>query len=580
VSLSGSRWAGNRWAGAPLAGVSLSGDAGAETSIAFDVPGSTAYPADLFHVRRGLVGGSLARAWVAFDHDGTTYVPTIRHGGSYADPVEFVASLTGATAVEVDLGASDATPEDVADAIVLALDGEGIAAVAEEAVDGRWRVTVTGPGVGNLVIPPDVDTSDESLRGMWGAPRDDWGGGGDGQDLNQNGGTGGTGSVHLGQVGTAGRVIGVYLWTRTDTVATDIRLWASTGPAYSATPGQMTTLSQGRETIQGFGCTVFDAVAFGASDELWAHYRSNTATAGIRFRAFAQTPVGRGQLGSGEVLVWDTTASASAATAAGATYTPTADATFNIYVMIGVVFEVPDGDGNYPANGRLTLLVGDHNPDVNHGTQFDADAATLTGECTAHRIELPDWPQMRLTTLSRVVAAIGADEDSRAAVYSWADLDLPSTTPATRIADLGPMDIDAVGRNTLDVGDGLEIGSDAVAERTIGFTFNYIRDGGDPTTYALPVFLEPTGDGSWLDAWTDDREAWHDYVAGACGIASGPSGVIEYRTRVSAGNTGMPTTWGATYPATYATDASDDSPPAIPLDQAVYIVDGITQVEL
>ena len=315
-----------------------------------------------------------------------------------------MASLASATHIPVDLGSSSRSASYVASAVVTALDGAGVTGAS------AIGATVTIDAASNLTIPPTVDTTDTSLRGMWGSQRDDWGDGGAGQALNQNGGTGGTGSVHLGQVGTAGRVLGVYLWTRTDTVAMVGRLAASTGPVYSTSPGAMTLLSQGTASIQGFGGIVHEAVAFGATDRLWAQYASDTATAGIRYRAHGATPVGRGQMGAGEALIWDTTRSASSATAFGASYTPTVDATFGIYVAIGIVFEIPNASGNYPANGSMRVRIGDQNDDPNHGTQFPVDPSIIDGETTHHRMRWPNWTETILSTVTRTVGDIEADD--------------------------------------------------------------------------------------------------------------------------------------------------------------------------
>jgi hypothetical protein len=547
--------------------------------IAFTCPGSDAFPVDMFHLRRGLVGGTLARSWLAWTDtvDGLR-VMDLEHGGSAADPTTFVASLASAIRTPVVLDAGTQTPAQVAASIAAALVLDGVQASADGA-------TVTIAGATDLVVPPAVDMTDESLRGMWGGQRDDWGDGAAGHSVNQNGGTGGTGNVHLGQIGTAGRILGVYLWTRTDTVATVVRLAASTGPAYSTTPGAMTPLMQGVATIQGFGGIADAAVSFGATDRIWAQYRSNTATAGIRFRAHGGTPVGRGQLGAGEVLVWDTTSSASSGTAFGATYTPSADATFNIYVMIGVVFELPDGSGNYPANGALTALIGDHNPDPDHGTQFEAGPGILSGETTHHRQNVLPWTDVDAVSVSRTIGDTASGEDSRAVFYGWDDLSRPSTTPADRIADLGPMGFTAGAGNrvfTLNLPTPVPVGSDAIANTYWSLGFNYATASGAAiSTLTLPVYLDDAaGDSGWLDCWADDRETWHDDIRGANNYAPA-AGVTEYRTRVSAGNNGMPTTdVDVVFPVTFATDPSDDSPSAIAADWVIVERVGFVEVEI
>ena len=570
-------WTPRVW-GAPLAGGGGGEEPGGGGTVTFLLPSSDLFPSNgldaLIYARRGLVGGTLARCWIAATIDGTLTVIDIAHGGSSADPTVYVASMAAATRISVDLGAVAATAQDVATAIVTALDGQGITATAEDNLDGRWALTISNAT--DAVVPAAVDLTDTSLRGMFGMQRDDWGTGAEGQNLNGDGGTGGTGSVHLGQVGTAGRIIGIYLWSRTDGVPMVVRLAASSGPTYSASPGSMTLLAQGTESVQGFGTVVTEAAAFGATDDIWAQYRSDTAgTAGIRFRLHGQTPVGRGQQGLGQVLVWDTTASASSATAFGATYAPTVDATFNIYVAIGVIYEIPDGSGNYHADGSLTLRIGDQNPDPEHGTQFLAGPGVLTGETTHHRFQWIEDTEITIDEVWRTVSAIGVDEDSRVAFYDFADLDFPSSVAATLISDAGPMGLSAVGANQYVLGTPIDAGSEVLGTgRIISLGFNYIRNGGDPTTYTLPVYLSVAGDSAWLDCWEDDRATWHDDIPGASGRGY-LAGVSEYRTRTSAGNNNMPTSWGATYPDPFGTDASDDSPAAIAPDWIIVTRTGI-----
>lgn len=574
-------WTSGAWAPASW-GISPAGDGGGgeepppDESISFTLPGSEIFPSTgddaLFYARRGLLGGRLARCWVAFTQEETIYVAAFRHGGSYADPTDFVPALAEATVVEVDLGDSSVSSSDVATAVVDALTLAGVTGAT--ALDG----TVTVEAATDLVIPPAVDLTDTSLRGMWGNQRANWGTGGEGQDLNQNGGTGGTGSVHLGQIGTAGRVIGMYVWTRTDGVATVIRLAASSGPVYSTTPGMMTLLGQGSETIQGFGTVISDATAFGASANLWAQYRSNTAgTAGIVYRAHSAFPEGNGNLGVGQELVWDTTASQSAATAFLATYNPTSNATFPIYVCVGLIFELPDADGNYHADGSLTLRIGDHNDDPEHGFQFQADASFLIGETTHHRFRWLNLDTLSLTEVWRTVSAIGGDEDSSSAVYSWNDLDLPSTVPADLVADLGQMGLSVVGANQYVLEDPIDLSETTVGtDAILSIGFNYIRNGGELVTYTLPVYLTAGGDEYWGDCWEDDRETWHDDIPGASGRGYA-AGTSEYRTRTSTGNNGMPTAWGEPWTDPFATDESDDSPAAIAPDWIICTSPGITE---
>lgn len=553
-------------------------DAEPPPTVSFTVSGSVLFPTEgplsLLCARRAMVGGQLARCWVAATIGGTLREIDFGHGGSAVDPRDWVTELEDAERTFVDLGSVAVDAEAVATAIVDALALDEIEAAAEDAGSGRWRVTITDAT--DLVVPPNVDTTDVNLRGLRGALRDDWGAGGGGQALNSDGGSGGTGTVHVGPQGSDGRVLAVYLWTRTDTVPQVTQLGASSGPAYDPAPGAMTILGQAEATIQGFGLAPLGVVAFLGADVLWAHYASATATAGIRYRAHGQDPPGHGDLGEDEVLIWDTTRDPSLPLPSS--YTPTVDATFTIYVMIGLVVEHPDLAGNYPANGRWLMRVGDQNPNPLHGTQFSADSSILAGENTGHRIELPSWPQLRLLSVRRAMLAIGADEDCRLGIYQYDDLDIPSSTPAALVADLGNMGIDVAEEYVeFELPDGgLEMGTATIAgSRYFALTFNYIRDGGALAVATLGVFLESAGDGYFGNAWTDGRY-WHDYIPGAAGIApaSGLPAGIEYRTRESAGNTGQPVTWGATYPDPMDPTGAD-SPAALPADSALYEIDGI-----
>lgn len=549
-----------------------------EEIITFTLPSSDIFPVDLDHLRRALIGGTLSRSWVAFDQGATTYVLSFNHGGSFADPTIFVPSLSGATHAYVSLGATSRTATQVADAFVSAASGIGVSGISNIA----GVVTVTGAS--NLVIPPNVDMTDTSLRGMFGAQRDDWGDGGP-ADLNGNGGTGGIGSIYVGRpgddLGRGGRVIGAYLCGQGNMQP---RLGVSSGPVYSASPGVMTLLGQGITTATmptranggTWGASIFEAAAFAVDDDLWAHYRDN-GSGGIRFRLHSATPSGPGDFGAGQVLVWDTTTNASSAVAFGATYTPTVNATFSIYTMIGLIFELPDADGNYPANGRINIRVGDHNDDINHGTQFDVPPAIISGETTHHRWNAFGMTNINVVSVTRAVADLAAGEDSRVALYQFYDLNFPSTTPANLVADIGRLNAVENSYNTLTLGTPVPIGTEVLGSNAIlALGFNYATvSGAALTTYVLPVFLDGGGS-SWLNCWVDDRATWHDDIRGASDRAPS-AGVTEYRTRVVAGNTFMPTTdVDLPWPDPMATDASDDSPSAIALDWYIIERTGIT----
>lgn len=536
-------------------------------SATIALPGSDAYPLDLFHARRGLVGGTLSRCWFTVTVAGTEYAYSFQANGSRADPTMHVASLSGVAHRYVDLGDSANTAQDVVDACITALALDSITAT-DGGADAEGRRLLVVAGATAVTIPPAV-TPDLRERGMFGMQRDDWGTGA--FTPNADGGTNGTGSIHIGNPnsqsgmsGRTGRVLGVYLWGHGSHAP---RLAAFTGPAYSTSPTALTPLGQAvSSALTGFGGVLFDAAAFGAAANLWAAYRENAA-GGPRYRLHGQTPVGRGDVVSGQQLIWDTTASAASSSAFGGTYTPTADSTFGIYIAIGVIFELQDSNGNYPADGSVDIWIGDQNTDATHGTQFSADETFLTGETTHHRFVWPEWTNIYATQFRRAYQVADASETSRIAMYGpWSSLAFPASPAPALIADLGTLGVITPGAyTTLTFASPVAMETPASSGDHISVGANYVRTGGALTTLTLGVFLdETTGDNSWLDAWEDDRTTWHDDIIGASGDRALASGVSEYRTRT---DTGMPVDTPAdTFPDPMLVDASDDSPNAIALE--------------
>ncbi|MGL5912251.1 MAG: hypothetical protein ACRCZP_19760 [Phycicoccus sp.] len=564
------------------------GSAGA-SSVTIRMPGSDVFPFDEFHARRALVGGTLARCWFAFTHGGTNYVRSFSHGPtavltSRADPTVHVPSLGGRSHRYVALGTTSRTAAQVVSDCITSLALDGITATDGGVdPDNSNRRLLVISGASALTMPAAV-TLDRRERGMWGAQRDDWGTGASfAVTLNATGGTSGTGSIHVGNPNTqsgmsgrTGRVLGVYLWAGGGHAP---RLAAFTGAAYPSTPpaappspGALTPLGQGVSAAigggsRGFGGVLFDAAAFGAAANIWTAYRENAAS-GPGYRNHGSTPEGRGDVALSQQLIWDTVASASSASAFGATYTPTASATFTIYISIGVIFELQDSNGNYPADGSIDEWVGDQNPSASHGTQFLAGIGFLTGETTHQRFIFPTWTAYQATQVVRAVTAIAADETTRPAIYGpWTSLTHPAGTAPALIYDADTFGTMSVGWNTLTFSTPIEMETPASSGQHLSLGFNYVRTGGAAiTTWELPVFLdEATGDNCWIDAWADDRTTWHDQIIGASGARALASGVQEYRTQ---NNVGMPNTDPASrYPNPMATDAGDDSPIAIALDR-------------
>lgn len=581
--------------GAVVAGYALQGrpigtdvPGGSVGSVSFSVPAQEAFEADLFHLRRGFVGCNTSRMWVALDSGGTTYVVSGDCNGSRADPTVYVSSLSGATHAFANLGSSDQTSADTAADFVTALAGLGLSA-SVTGVDGDGDSIITVDNASNLVIPAAVATNN-ALRGMWGGQRDDWGSGGAGQSLNADGGTNGTGSIHLNPLSadadipaaTDARILGVYVFGAGGFTPL---LAAGTGPVYALDPAAITVVGEGQIasglTGGAVGYVLFDDPApITTDDELWAIYRGDAATApgGPRYRPHGGTPEGSGDIPVGEQLCWDTTVDDAATTPIGATYDPTNNSNFAIYINIGLIVEVADSNGNFPADGSIDTWIGDQNTDDEHGTQVAAGPAIVDTETTHHRFLLPDWSTIPVTQVRRAVDAIGADEDSRVAFYGpWTSLTIPvpALSEPNLIADLGVLGLagNSDQYTTLTLGSPVDISAAANAYISLGF--NYVRSGGAANdTYTLPVFTEGTGDGAFLNAWVDDRDTWHDDIIGASGGRALVSGVSEYRTL---GASTLPVDdLTDTFPDPFDPDPTDDSPAAIALDAYRVQVGGIS----
>lgn len=559
---------------------------GAVSTVAFSVPGTDALPLDDFHARRSITLGQLARAWVSFTH-GTVGLVALdfQCGDASANPTAFVSALSAATRVTVDCGDTTLTAAQVGALVVSALDGAGISATNDSGA-------IVVDNASGLTVPPAVDMTDESLRGMWGMQADHWGNIGSlSQDLNQNGGTDAVVWQHLGTLPAAGRIVGAYAWCNTGGAQCVMRLAVGTGPAYSTNPGAITIIGEGTATsaaADGFGAVAFAAAAVGASTEIWVAHATDTAGAGLRYRLHSASPTGRGDIPSGQNILVDETRDPSSTNEFGASVTPTVDNNYAIYSALGILFELPDAQGNYPADGSVQILWGDHNPDISHGTQLvvgPSGSPTISDEWTSHRAYPLPHSDLYVTEVSRVSGDLNDDdeaadrEDSRAGMYDWPDLAYPSTTAASLHADLGPMGLQVNARATLVLSTPVAIGSDVISGWwSIGFGYT-TADGTQLDLMELPVFFDAQSDDYFIDAWDhESREVWHDDMIAANAAYALPNATSEYRSRVNLGSD-MPSTSNATtstaLPDPYETDASDDGPAAIALDTLLMVRAGI-----
>lgn len=581
------------WGGAAIVGRSPAGlgwgeEEGEEaSSISITCPNAEIYSPDTLHGRLGLVGGQLARCWWAFTHGGINYVVTYQQGGSGADPTEHVASLSGYTVITVDLGSVYRDGSAVASLSVTAINTE--LGTSDASADGA---ALSIDGASDLEIPPDVDTTDMTLSGMAGVIREIHETSIGITQANTNGGTNATSAQHVqalsGRTGFASaracRPIALYCaghggWRPLLGIG-------GLGTADSMTPGTFTMFAEAR-LADGLangeiGLAPIAAVPAGmdTDDTFWFFTRGDTATSpgGSRVRQHGRTREFNGDfsLGNGTttgMLLVDNAADDAATTSFGSSYAFTVSSSFGFYLTGGIVFEVADANGRYPANGRFRKRFGSHMAE-NQGTQFIADGNQLDDEVTAHRFLFPEYQYLTVNAIGREYDTVAATEDSRAAFYQFDDLAYPSTTAAVLLADLGPTGPASGEITRTEVTAELGMTNvDRVSGDWCALAWNYVpaNASGD---WALPVYLdEAAGDDSWVDMWIGSQRSegtafyrghtsipmYSGRIRGG-GFRAPSSDANEYR---SINIAGMPhDTILETYPDPWVTDATDDTPSA------------------
>lgn len=512
-----------------------------EGSVQLVFPASTDFPQDIFHLRRAFVGGSLSRAWVAVNRDGSTYAVSIDHEGSRANPVTWESELAGASHAYATLGAGDQTATQVGTAVCSAFATLGI----NECVNASGTVTITDVSGLQIGATPTYDTS---LRGIWGSQRNVFGGS---SSVSSTGAMGGTGSVHLTAPTCNGRALGVYMRT---TGSANVRLGLADGPAYSTTPA---AFSGGVEGLgvnnSGLRVLLFtDPDAFTSSEHKWWSFRGvSGGDPSLVFRNHTDTPAGRGDAPSGEQLLFSTTTSnpATAIYTAGA-YTHGAEAgPYSIYAHGGFIYECPSG-GNYPGNGAIVTRIGSHNT-ATAGSPTATVATSMDEETFSFRHAIP-W-DINLIDVRLAVVANSASEDIGLGIYRWLDSVAPTASSNPLLRGVGRMNLTtSTGYQTHTLSTPLALTSGW----TIGPTFIPGNiDGVTPTTtVSVSYDPNPLGDDYWQTSWDDNGRVWNDMVpAGGGGLGVD----AEYRTLAPGGDMPMGNP-NPSWPNPFDGDASDD----------------------
>lgn len=563
-----------KWRSFHRRGVVAASGGGPSVTTTFSFVASTAIPRDAFHVRRGLVGGTLSRAWVSWEREGQRYVVSFRHEGSGANPVTWEPSvLTGANHAYCDLASGTRTAAQVATAF----------AVAAAGLDGgTWNVDsadVSSSGASAPLVSLDMDEDGQANRGKWGMHRD-LGGWYDG--TTDQGAMGATGGVHLPSPGT-GRAIGLYI--RADG-GNNVRLGLGSGPAYSTDPAAITVLGEGVATAvdnHELGVVLFsEPIALAAATSYWFLFRGpGGQLLRFRYHGSVDTP-GNGDLVTDEFLIWsaltgDPTVALGASVDLGGGGGP-----FGLYAHVGLIFELPDG-GRY-RNNAIRTWVG-YQPSSPIGAPLSlTDPTDMVDETVTFRFPIPATLAAGQIEAIRIgVGTHTAGDDFGLALYDWDPADVgnfPSTSPATLLQSIGPAGVttaNAYAIHELASPQALA-GIDAIA-----IAFNCGRAGGAAATSLQFIYDEDTGGVPGLNHWEDGR-IWSDWVDdGSYGDPrSGGLQRTEYQTRASNGSTmpaGDPT---AAWPNPFAVDSvvtADAAPLNVPRSAFLVVLPGITAVE-
>lgn len=524
------------------------GPAASVSSVSVTFPAAHVFPQELFYMRRGWVGSSASRAWASIVQGGTRYVVSFRHQGSGADASAWETQLSGATHAYADLTSGARTGTELASAWASAMTGLGVTGVS--AVGD----TVTITGASSLLIGSPY-TYDNSMRGLWGAQRWDWG-----TTLFQNqlGNMGGTGSVHVSTPGT-GRILGAYIATAG---TADVRLGVGDGPAYSTTPTDITNVVEGVSTNNsGLRMLLFaEPMSMSAASHKWVLFKgAGGGDPQLNYRAHGATGYeGRGDLGTSEYLVWDSTngSDPAVAFATGGTYTPANDTSFGIYSMVGLIYELADGSGSYPGDAGLIGQIGYHGGYSDRAHQT-TDPAIQVDEAVGFRFPLPAWSDGIITDATIGIEVWDSGEDVGVGFYDVPDLDYITTGTSARVGPATtPFLTTGVGDNTVTLGTPINFSD------VSGYFATFINAGdrvGGITLTALSFNYDGDAGSArdWITRWEDNGREWCDFMPAGSGIGLGH--LTEYRTLGAAGGDLLYGDPNGTWPAT-SSGAGGDGP--------------------
>ncbi len=472
-------------------------------TVRFTCPRSDAIPLrqdTVVWARHGVIGGTAARSWGAYELAGEHWAWTIRHG-SGCDPRQDVDALAdaladGNLATVVLTPGTDYDSQEVADAIaaeLLSAFGH-TADVDSITVDGQTRYQLTIAGAANgLVGSPSSTKGVTSQCGIHDGSRRD--------------GTGpitGTGYMHVvvraynrdGTAvadGTRCRITGVGYFGIDDFRP---RLGAALGPAHSLTPASIGPIQDaGRPasgSANGYDPIVLPlptAIPCVVGDDAWILFcDAGVASGTLHYRLHA-TADWHGDFPATENLLIEGTR-ADPDTAFPGSVTPTISSNFAIDSTVFLIVECDD-----PSPGDGSGFAGDGSIWAEIGCRRDAAGETPTednpaGEVFAYRMLTPPFSRAAFVRVGYGLAAVDAAEDMAAACYSWDVLDLAGAV-ATRLGAAGSGLLgwddgtpDTYNETTLPAR--IPCGDDAVSDPYVSFGFTAgLIAGGAPTVLQI-----------------------------------------------------------------------------------------------
>lgn len=539
----------------PMMG-SVRPSAAAQPSVTITFPAATVYPLDDFHVRHGLIGGTMARAWVSFVRGGTRYAFDFMHGAttdtrSGANCTTWESQLSGATRAQIVLANGNRTGAQVATAFNDALVSAGI---TNAIVVGA---SVTIPTSSGALLGADHDAT-ETLRGLWGCQRSSFGAA-DTDDLLAA--MGPTVSVQLAAPSTAGRILAVVALDTTGAGA--ITMGIANGPAYAAADITESGGVEGTAVIGTNGSLrVFvlpEPQAYTSAQSKWINFTApNDGTTNIGYRLHGRVIVGRGTLPLNQAILSHNNGTnvVPIFTAGAYTYVHAnrvGGSPFSVYSHVGFVYEMPVS-GRYPGRGHVDAWGGYHGSAAG-GTPTTGPAAVIRGISECFRHDVPAWADT-ITQARFAYAANGAGEDSRLAIYDWSSsvvAQAPVVVAPSRLADCGLMGVSASISNAYHTFT-LPTPVAVTGLSRVGIHVHHGRiDGSTATAISSLYDPGPSGGGAdgYLTGYVDTVSEWSDLIA----LLGGYDANAQYVT-TSSGDmpVGLPSTPA---PATFDPNATD-----------------------